>query len=211
MKANASFVLVALSLLPACAPDPEQERLERTLAAEYNEETGRLELLTYDSNDNGTIDVWTYMDGTAVLRAEVDANEDGLIERWEYYAEDQRLEKVGFSRANDGIVDGWAYEGADGSISRVELSTLRDGSIDRWEYYEADVMIRAEEDADQDGRVDKWETFANDALETVAFDEDGDGRPDRRLTYGSDGVLATIENEPDAAGRFTRRVAVDGQ
>ena len=199
---------LAWSLIPvACAPDPEQQRLERTIAAEYNEDTGRLELLTYDSNDNGTIDVWTYMAGTAVLRAEVDADEDGVIERWEYYDEDQRLEKVGFSRANDGVVDGWAYEGTDGGISRVELSTLRDGSVDRWEYYEADVMTRAEEDVNQDGRVDKWETFADDALETVAFDEDG--RPDRRLTYGQGGALATIESEPDATGRYTRSVAVD--
>ena len=147
MKIRA-VALVASSLIPACAPDPDQERLERTIAAEYNEDTGRLELLTYDSNDNGTIDVWTYMDGTAVLRAEVDANGDGLIERWEYYDEEQRLEKVGFSRAN-GVVDGWAYEGTDGGISKVELSTLRDGSIDRWEYYDAGIMIRAEEDTDQ--------------------------------------------------------------
>ena len=210
MKTPIVVVLAVSPLVVACAPDPEQERLERAIVAEYNEETGRLELLTYDSNDNGTVDVWTYMNGTAVLRAEVDANEDGVIERWEYYDEDQRLERVGFSRANDGVEDGWAYEGPDGSIARVELSTLRDGSIDRWEYYEADVMIRAEEDANQDGRVDKWETFVDDALETVAFDEDGDGRPDRRLTYSTGGVLALIESEPNTSGVYTKRVKPQG-
>ena len=202
MRPDILPLAVALLVTSACAPDPERERLRRNIDATYNDETGRLELLTYDSNDNGTIDVWTYMDGTRVLRAEVDANEDGLIERWEYYGDNQRLEKVGFSRANDGVEDGWAYEAPDGQIGRVELSTLRDGTIDRWEYYEGGIMVRAEEDTSQDGQVDRWEAFANDALEIVAFDENGDGRPDRRLTYGPNGALAAIESEPDGLGNF---------
>ena len=188
----------------ACTSDPGRERLERTVEPTYNEETGKLELLTYDVDDNGVIDSWTYMDGTRLLRAEIDADEDGVIERWEYYDEDQQLEKVGFSRAGDGIVDAWAYQGTDGEIERAEISTLRDETIDRWEYYERGAMVRAEEDVD--GRVDKWETFAGATLETVAFDEDADGRPDRRLTYGPGGSLALIESEPNAAGDYTRRV-----
>ena len=157
VKRPAAFLLMAVVLATvACASAQERERLERTIDAEYDEDTGRLELLTHDSNDNGTVDVWTYMDGTRILRAEVDANEDGLIERWEYYDESQQLEKVGFSRANDGVEDGWAYEGPDGSIARVELSTLRDGTIDRWEYYDADGgLATIESEPDPNGSYTK--------------------------------------------------------
>ena len=38
----------------ACAPDPAQLRAQRTIDAEYDIETGRLELITFDSDDNGT-------------------------------------------------------------------------------------------------------------------------------------------------------------
>ena len=122
----------ALVVVAGCGPDPETERLRRAIDPVYNEETGRLELLTYDSDDNGVMDVWTYMDGTQILRAEIDNDEDGVIERWEYYDESQQLEKIGFSRGGDGVPDAWAYEGPDGQIERVEVSSLRDGTIDRW-------------------------------------------------------------------------------
>jgi len=94
--------------------------------------TTRSPKVTYDSdsNDNGKIDNWSYMEGTRVLRVEIDKDEDGKIERWEYHGDNQRLEQVGFSRPNDGIVDAWAYQGADGQIARVEVSTARDGVID---------------------------------------------------------------------------------
>ena len=66
---------------------------------------GRLELLRYDSKGTGTFDRFSYMDGTPILRIEVDSNGDGKIDRWGYYGPDQKLEKVGFSRAQDGIED----------------------------------------------------------------------------------------------------------
>jgi hypothetical protein len=50
-----------------------------------------------------------------------------------------------------------------------------------------------------------WETYEGGVLKTVAFDEDGNGHPDRRLTYEARGVLM-IESQPDASGRFARRV-----
>ena len=66
------LVLVAVLVAAACAPDPERERLRNLVEAVYDEETGRLSEITYDSDQNGTIDTWTYMDGTRVLRAEID-------------------------------------------------------------------------------------------------------------------------------------------
>ena len=111
-------VVALLIAVAACAPDPDRRRAQRTIDAEYDRETGRLELITFDSNDNGTIDTWSFMDGNTVLRIEIDRDEDGTVDRWEYYREDQTLEKVGFSRANDGVVDAWAFEGEDGEVAR---------------------------------------------------------------------------------------------
>ena len=52
---------------------------------------------------------WTEQD---FLRIEIDTNEDGKIDRWEYYGPDQKLERVGFSRSNDGKHDAWAFQAA---------------------------------------------------------------------------------------------------
>jgi hypothetical protein len=172
----------------------------------YDTKTGRLQLLKYDSNHNGTPDTFSYMDGVRVLRIEIDSDEDGKIDRWEYYDAGQRLVKVGFSRAADGVVDAWSYARPDGSIEKLDLSSKRDGTIDRTEYYERqgaeDVLVRAEEDGDADGAIDKWETYDGGRLASVAFDTTKSGKPDRRLVYNADGSV-TVEVDPDEDGTFT--------
>ena len=100
------------------------------------------------------------MDGTKFVRIEIDTDEDGKIDRWEYFGADQKVEKVGSSRLNDGKPDLWAYQAADGTVSRIELSSKRG-----------------------DGRPDKWETYANGALTTVGFDTKHTGTPDRVIDY----------------------------
>ena len=159
--------------------------------AVYNKTSGRLELLTYDTNKDNKTDIWNYMDATRLVRAEIDKDFDGVIDRWEYFTPDGALEKVGFSRANDGRVDAWAFKGSDGQVARIEVSTRRNGSVSRWEYYEKDVLVRADEDANADGKVDKWEEHRAGSLTSVAMDTNGDGKADRRLVYGRDGV--TVE------------------
>ena len=163
----------------------------------YDKQTGKLQLLKYDSNKNGKVDTWSYMDGTRVLRIEIDSDEDGSLDRWEYYGADQKLEKIGSSRANDGREDAWSYAGPDGSIARIDVSTKRDGKVTRTEHYEKDALVRAEEDSDDDGRIDKWETYEAGRLATVAFDTVRRGTADRRLIYGTDG---SARLELDAAG-----------
>jgi len=130
----------------------------------YDKQSGRLTLLKYDSDGDGKIDTFCYMDGARVVRIEIDLDQDGKIDRWEYYTADQKLEKVGFSRLNDGKVDAWSYENPDGAIARIELSTKRDGRVDRVEYYELNVLVRAEEDTDGDGKIDKWRRTTAHAL-----------------------------------------------
>jgi hypothetical protein len=204
----ASGLLVASLALASCGPTPEQERLEKTTKATYDKTTGRLERLTYDADKDGIIDTWTYMDGTKVLRSEIDKNEDGKIDRWEYYGDDGKVNKVAVSRADNGKPDMWLYPGPDGQIARAELALRPDGQVSRWEWYDHGVIVRAEEDDNGDGKPDKWETYQNGAVVTAAFDENADGRPDRRLTYGPGGRLLSIETEPDASGAFTKKVEV---
>ena len=193
------FLSSALILIVGgCGSPPESKQIQ----AEYDKQSGKLRQLTYDSNKNGRSDSFSYMDGTKVLRVEIDKDEDGKIERWEYYGADQKLEKVGLSRLNDGKVDEWAYQGPDGTVAKVEISTKHDGKVSRTEFYEKEALVRAEEDTDGNGAIDKWEAYSNGSLTSVAFDTEGAGRPTRRLVYGKNGSLerneksSELENPP---------------
>ena len=205
-------LLICLALLATVSvgcSDPEKERIKATTIPTYDPETGKLTRLTGDVNKNGKIDAYTYMDGTKVIRSEIDADEDGKIEKWEFHGEDGKVAKVAISREKNGKADTWMYPDPGGKLARAEISSEQDESkIDRWEWYEADVLTRAEEDASGDGKVDKWETYRNGALATVSLDEDYDGSPDRRLTYGDAGRLLTIESEPDGRGGYKKKIDV---
>ena len=205
MKAIARFLCVLL--VSSCA-NPARERLEKTSVLTYDSTTGRLAEVTHDANGNGRIDTWVEMDGSLPVRSRLDRDEDGRIERWEYYDGQGRISKVGYSRGNDGTLDAWAYAGMSGRVERIELSSSADeNKIDRWERYDATGLEAADEDTDGDGIADKWETYEGGSLNTAAFDETHDGRPDRRLNY-SGGVLASIDSAPDVDGQFTRNTDV---
>jgi antitoxin component YwqK of YwqJK toxin-antitoxin module len=199
--------LMAMALTAACAqPAPDPAKL--TTNPTYDKTTGKLTQLTYDRNGNGVIDTWTDMDGARPLRSRIDLDEDGKIDRWEYYDDQGKLLKVGMSRSNNGKADAWVFSGPDGKVARVEISSTADEQkIDRWEYYDASGLVRVEEDTNGDGRVDKWETYENGVIRTAEFDEDGDGKRDRRLTYKG-GALELIESEPDTSGHYAKRVVV---
>ena len=200
-------VVCTAALATACT-DAETARIRETTRPTYDKATGRLTELTYDANKNGKIDTWTDMDGNKPLRSRIDLDEDGTLDRWEYYGPAGELVKVGFSRARDGRPDAWAYSGPDGKVQRIEISSTHDEQkIDRWERYDATGLVAADEDTDHDGRADKWETFVNGALATAAFDENHDGTPDRRLTYAN-GQLTSIESAAAASGAFTKHIAV---
>ena len=192
-------ILFSALLMSACAGHGSDAKGRMT--PEYDKTTGKLTLLKYDSDGDGKIDMWSYMDGARVVRVEIDKNEDGLIERWEYYDASQKLEKVGTSRAQNGKVDAWSYPGADGSIERIDVSTRQDGKITRVEHYKKEVLVSVEEDGDGDGRMDKWETYDGNRLASVAFDTQHRGTPDPRLIYGADGS-ARLEIDPKGTGEF---------
>ncbi|SRR6266540_1980749 len=173
--------LVVLCVLPlACnsTPDPRQTgfRVDRgNVKAEYSPKTGRLTRLEVDTNKNGKIDSWTYMDGTRIDRIELDKDENGTIDRWEHYV-DNKLARVGTSTRGDGVEDEWAFQGAGGFLERVETDTDRDGHVDKWENYEAPLK-----------------SGGPPVLRSVSMDPDSSGRPTRRLLYRADGSFDRSE------------------
>ena len=199
------IVLVCAVVLTGCQRRAGAKRIEPV----YDPKTGKLQLLKYDSNGNGVIDTWSHMDGARAIRIDIDADEDGKIDRWEYYGSNQQIEKIGFSRAKDGKEDAWSFPGAEGAIERVEISTRRDGKITRVEHFQADRVVSAEEDSDEDGQIDKWETYDGDRLASVAFDTLHRGTADRRLVYGADGT-ARLEVDVAGSGHFTPAIEPAG-
>jgi hypothetical protein len=208
-RGPASLLAATLAAAAACGPDAETARLRETTRASYDKATGKLTELTYDADKNGRIDTWTEMDGSRPVRSRIDRNEDGRINRWEYYYASGKLAKVGLSRADDGKPDAWAYAGASGRIERIDASSVRDESkIDRWEYYgpplpgrSEEELKRVEQDTNGDGRKDTWEAYEGGVLKRAEFDENADGVPDRRLTYAAGG-LVLVESEPDGRGGY---------
>jgi hypothetical protein len=142
------------------------------------------------------------MDGTRIRRIELDRDENGQVDRWDFYDSKLRIEKVGFSQSADGVLDALAFYAGE-RLVRIEVSTRRDGRFDRVELYTSGVLDRSEEDTNGDGRVDKWATYRPNrrhaahepayVLASVAFDDIGSGRPQRRIDYreGAHGVVAT--------------------
>ena len=114
------------------------------------------------------------MEGATVRVVEIDADHDGLVDRWEYY---EPTRGAG------------ASTGSASSLSRIEQVSRRGTTIVRREGYEAGELAWVREDRDADGRIDRWETYASGALSLVELDTTGAGRPDRRLRYQRDGVI----------------------
>ncbi len=164
----------------SCGKSPDSSS---NVSAGYDKSTGKLVQLTINQQKDGKPNIVSYMDGPKFVRIEIDKDENGSIDRWEYFKADRTLEKVGISRLNDGIADMWLFEGADGVPAKVEMSTKRNGTVDRTEFYEKGELARAEQDTDSDGRVDKWETYAGGSLAKVSFDTTKSGKPTVTIDY----------------------------
>ena len=185
--------------------------------ASTDHETGRLRRLTVDVNENGHSDAVSVMDGARIDHVEIDLDENGKTDRWDFYRGGQTLERVGFSRLNDGTMDAQVFYGPGGAVERIEVSTGRDGRFNRVEFYDAGRLVRSEEDTNSDGRADKWETYRPNVhagpneppytIASVAFDDSGRGSPERRIVYGDQGEASRVEtlSSGDAGSGVTLR------
>ena len=206
MRTATALVLALVAIAGCSRPEGDRPR------ALYDPRTGRLSQLSFDFNRNGRNDSVGYMEGTRVLRIELDADENGKVERWDIYGADRKVEKVGLSQRNDGVMDSEAFYTAAGALAYIRISTRRDGRYDRTEYYENNVLVLGADDTNGDGRADKWDTYRPDpdaapnmppyAITSTAFDDSGRGRPERRFIYGPWGSIARVELDPDGDGVF---------
>src|SRR5204862_160595 len=89
-----ALAIMAFAIINAGCDRASLEARKR-ITPEYDKTTGKLQLLKYDANGDGITDTWSYMDGARVVRIEIDKDQDGKIDRWEYYGPNQTLEKVG--------------------------------------------------------------------------------------------------------------------
>ena len=105
-------MVAAIAAAAACS-----EPAGRPPSAAYDSRTGKLATLSVDTNRNGKVDAISHMDGAQILRIEVDQDENGRIDRWDFYGPDKKLARVGFSRENDGIMDAVAYYEPEGVLS----------------------------------------------------------------------------------------------
>lgn len=170
-----------LAALAACKapPDPRRTNFEivgKDARAKYDPKTGKLQRIDADLNKNGTIETFSYWDGTRVHRIEIDNDEDGKIDRWEHYDAQNKVERVGTSSKDDQVADTWTYPDQRGFLARVETDTNRDGVIDKRELF-------VPRPGAPDGRV----------LSVVELDIDSSGSPARRLHYAVDGAFIKSE------------------
>jgi hypothetical protein len=158
----------------------------------YNKDSGRLERISYDRNRDTRMDAWLVMDGTRVIRAELDENFDGVVDRWEYYG-DQAVSTA--AAPGSGLVPR-------GTLVRAEQATRGDGKVNRRESYADGQLSSVEEDTNGDGKTDKWETWSGGTLRVMALDTKGASKPDRRLVYPPDGSSPRLEVDRDGSGTF---------
>jgi hypothetical protein len=190
---------LTILLAASCAAPPDQSRAR----ASYDPFTSKLIQLSADTNRDGQIDQWTFLDGNRPLRGEADTDHDGRIDRWEYFNESAQLVRVGSSSANDGIEDTWTYVQPIDGASRVDRSRARDRHIDRREYMKGTVLLRVEEDTNGDGLLDRWDRYEDGVLVEAAYDTSfAAARPDRRLRYDAQGRFMAVEADVERDGTF---------
>jgi len=197
------FLAACTAGLAACgsqareaAPTPEQAAARKQVHPTYDESTGVLTQLEADSDHDGKIDTWAYMEGARVVRVEVDENGDGTVDRWEYYSRTGQVGQVGPVGRGGGLAS------PDKTIERIERATRHDGVINRWEYFDHGMLVRIDTDTDGDEKIDKWETYQGGSLSMMAIDTQHRGTPDRRLVYRPDGRLDRIEIDPTGSGTW---------
>lgn len=176
----ALFAAIALTF-GACKAPPDIRRTNFQIrgkegVATYDPKTGRLQKLDFDQNKNGRMDSFSYMDGTRTIRIEMDGDEDGKIDRWEHYDENNKIERVGSSSRDDEVQDTFAYPDAGGFLARVDFDTDRDGNVDKREFY-----------------VTKPGSPNLRVLQSMEYDFDKAGQPGRRLYYGPEGNFEKSE------------------
>jgi hypothetical protein len=179
--------VIASALVAGCQSPPNPSPTGATATPVYNPRDGRLEQLVSDVDGNGTLDTRGYLEGRRLARIEIDRNDDGRPDRWEFYRD---------------LNGGTAPPTPQPEIERVEEAEGAEHRITRREFYEHGQLRRVEDDSNVDGQVDRWEHFENGLLIRIELDLTGAGFPVRRLIYRRDGTIDRVEVNPEGDGTW---------
>jgi hypothetical protein len=138
-RGRVTFILAALALAAGCATDmpsaslPDGWRLvqKRQYQALYGPD-GRLVRVVQDANHDGRADAVISCRGDGTPAAgEIDADLDGVVDRWERFALDGSVDLVGVSRQRNGRADYWEHRRGDGTVWQRDWDDDGDGRPDR--------------------------------------------------------------------------------
>ncbi len=199
-----------------CRQDPEQARIRATSLGKYDAETGKLTEITYDRNKDGKIDTWVQMAEGHPVSATIDTDENGVIDRWEYYDAQGKLIKVGESRgAADRATPPPGTTPASG-VPGLPLPATPDkqtGKPDTWAYFGPDGKLTETEFLEVSNTTDKEpvvrrEFYANNIEVRAEEDTDGDGVMDRWERF-ENGRLVSVDFDDGHDGKPDRRFVYD--
>ena len=184
MRPIGSAVAALAALATACSPGPTPAASHHLVEkgpfqALYASVDGHLERVAYDADGDHRAEIVTVFAPSRIpLRAQIDTDNDGIVDRWEFYAPDGKVAKVGTARKVAGRPDVWTYPDGFGGVSRKEY------------------------DDDGDGHPERAEDLLDGAVVAEEYDTDADGHWDRRLVRGRDGSIARIDTDPDGDGSW---------
>jgi hypothetical protein len=145
----------------------------------------KLDRVLYDRDADGRADmVVRFGPNAKPSAAEIDADLDGTVERWEYFDTHGQLVKLGRARRQPGTPDEWEVHGPENEVTRRELDEDGDGAPDRTEYLSRGRVYLEELDTDQSGK------------------------PDRRLVRGAGGEILRIEVDKNEDGFWEAAIPV---
>ena len=154
---------------------------------------GRLERIEYDQNGDGHPDhIAHYQGGRTPKMIEMDEDDNGLMDRWEYYDDAGVLIKLGDARTGRGP-DAGPISGRARQARRIEYDEDRDGQFERAELFEEGRVVGVELDTNRDGKTDRWQRWVNGKMRGEDIDTDGDGKADRRLAYDDKGHILGVQ------------------
>ena len=92
----------------------------------FNEETGAVEMLSYDIDGDLRFDTWSYMDGERAIRTEYDVDGDRRVDRWEYFRADGTTERLDVDTDGNGQSDfRISFDGAGTVTSSARMEEIR--------------------------------------------------------------------------------------
>ena len=161
---------------------------------------GKVLKLEIDSNNDGVMDRFQYYQNGALVRIESDLDNDQQIDAWDYFNKEKRIRHEGANSL--GNVNQVVFFDEKESPLRIEKDSTGDGKFDTVYNYKDGTIFSLTKDTDQDEKVNIWQTFqAGKPVERKVDDDDGDGKAERISRYNSMGFCEKSLHDLDNDGK----------